>query len=200
MLNLYLAPRSGKAPRPDDAMVDAAVAFLIAEGFIRPGDQPDRFPPGRAAAALFNDDNMDLLPAELTFDELRVETAARPVFLPQNAPVDTFVDAGCSVCGDDIDLDGLQDALDRVGIFPIDRVTYQCPSCQTDLSLRQIEFARPTAVARFWFFIEGAATSRLRSSVVDRLGRILGAPLIVVAEVPEDSAEDWIPARRARRK
>lgn len=200
MLNLYLAPRSGKAPSPEDAQVEAAIEFLATEGFVTRGEQPDRFAPGPQVPRLFNDDNVDLLPAELTFDELRVERSARPVFLPLDAPIEAYADAGCSVCGDDIDLDGLEDALARVGIFPLERVTYECPSCQTQLSLREIEFARPTAVARFWLFIEGAATGRLRSSVVDRLGRLLGGPLIIVPEVPEDNADDWVPARRARRR
>lgn len=198
MLNLYLAPRSAKAPRPDDAMVDAAVEFLVKEGFVVPTRQQDHFAPGPSVSALFNDDNLDLLPAELTFEELRIEAAPRAQFLPQNVPIEAFVDAGCSVCGDDIDLDELEDALSRVGIFPIERVTYQCPSCRTDLTVRDIDFARPTAVARFWFFIQAAATGRLRTGVIDRLGKALGLPLMVVAEVPDDDADDWIPARRAR--
>lgn len=203
MLNLYIAPRSRKARIPEPAAVEAALAFLRDLGLIS-GETPDfgpiEFPPGREVARLFNNDaHGDLLPAELTFDCLNVEQSERAMFLPPNQPADAFHDAVCRTCGDELDLERLGEALDALAFLPTERFEYTCPSCRSVLKLADVDFGQPTAVARFWLFIEGAGTSRLNPAVVERVGRLLGMPVVVVPEVPEERVDDWVPARRLRR-
>lgn len=199
MLNLYLAPRSRRAPVPEDAAVDAAIRFLQENGVIGEAASPDEYPPGRDVANLFPSDADDhLLPAELTFEAWHVHRARRATFLPELPQADGFPGATCTICGDEIDPAGLAEALGRLDVFPVHRFTYTCPSCRTELELRDIDFGQPTALARFWFLIEGAAFSRLTPALLERLGKVLGTPLQVVPERPVEHVEDWVPARRRR--
>ena len=201
MLNLYFAPRCVKAPVPDDATINVAVAFLIKEGFCTSTDDPNVLSPGPQAAWLFTQDaHDDLLPAELTFDELRIEHRRRAVFLPERQPAAAFSDAQCKTCGDEIDLDALSLSFDKLGYFPVDRFEYTCPSCRMQLTLRDIDFGQTTAIARFWLFVEGAGTRRIKSSVLDALAQLLKLPLVIVSEVPEEKVEDWVPARQLDRR
>lgn len=201
VLNLYFAPRSAKAPIPDDAAINAVGAFLMKEGFCTSTDDTHVFSPGPQAAWLFTQDaHDDLLPAELTFDELRIEHRRRAVFLPERQPADAFPDAQCKTCGDGIDLDALSLAFDKLGYFPVDRFEYTCPSCRMQLALRDIDFGQTTAIARFWLFVEGAGTRRIKSNVLDALAQLLKLPLVIVSEVPEEKVEDWVPAQRLRRR
>lgn len=197
MLNLYLAPRSPRAPVPDEEAVQRALDFLTAEGFVGAPVSDDELPPGPHVAFLFHMDMHDeLLPAELTFESMHVCRAATPRFLPERQLAGNFFAAACSICEDEIDEALLDESFARLGYFPVSRFSYQCPSCRTELRLRDIDFGQPTAIARFWFYIEGAATGRLNTGVVDGLGRALGYGLVVVPEVPEEEVEDWVPARR----
>lgn len=195
MLNLYLTPRGHKGMIPTDEAIEKATAFLTRAGII--GDvQDEAWTPGPQTAQLFHHEAYDdLLPAELTFDALKVETVTRQRLLPRNHG-EGFPHAMCTVCGDEIDEELLEPALARLNYFPVDRFELRCPSCRTDLELRQIDFGQPTALARFWIFIEGAGTSRLDHGLIDKLGRVLGCALVVVPEVPPESLEDWVPARR----
>ncbi len=200
MLNLYLAPRSGKAPMPADEAIDDVLAFLADERVIGNPLGPEAYAPGVAVSALFHPDADELLlPAELTFESLSLHRARRPRFLPVEVPADEFEAAVCTVCEEPIDVDALLAGLEELVYRPIERFAYTCPSCRTDLSLFQIDFGQPTAVARFWIKIEGAAFGRLTPAFVEQLARRLGHPLVVVPEVPEDDIDDWVPARRARR-
>lgn len=200
MLNLYLAPRSGKAPSPSEAAVDAVVAFLAQQRIIGNPLSPTSYAPGQAVAALFHDDATELLlPAELTFESLSINRSRKPRFLPRQMPVEGYVDAVCTVCDEPVDVDALADALEELVYRPIDRFSYTCPSCRTPLELREVDFGQPTAVARFWLTIEGAAFGRLTAAVVDQIERRLGMPLVVVPEVPPEDVDEWVPARRPRR-
>lgn len=201
MLNLYLAPRSGKAPAPSEAAVEDAVAFLSEQGVIGNALGPDAYAPGVAVAALFHADAEELLlPAELTFESLSINHAARPRFLPVEVPADGFAEAVCTVCGEPVDADALLAALEALVYRPIERFDYVCPSCRTALGVREIDFGQPTAVARFWLRIEGAAFGKLSPALLDALERRLGLPLMVVPEVPEEDVDDWVPARRGKRR
>ncbi len=200
MLNLYVAPRSAKAPIPSVEAVDAMVDFLRTEGLAGQTTADGDLPPGPNVRALFHSDAQDsLLPAELTVDAFRLGGAPTPRFLPELQTAGGF-DASCTVCGDGIDEEPLDQALARLGYFSVARFALLCPSCRTELTLRQVDFGQPTAIARWWLYIEGAATSRLNQAVLDRLERRLGLPLVVVPEVPEEQVEDWVPARRQLRR
>lgn len=201
MLNLYLAPRSGKAPMPADDAVDDVLAFLTDQGVIGNPLGADSFAPGVAVAALFHHDADELLlPAELTFESLSVHRARRARFLPVEVPASEFEDAVCTVCDEPIDTDALLDALEVLVYRPVDRFDYVCPSCRTELTLWEIDFGQPTAVARFWIKIEGAAFGRLTPAFVEQIAKRLGLPLVIVPEVPEEDVDDWVPARRLRNK
>lgn len=199
MLNLYLAPRSGKAPVPPDAAVDAVLAFLGEQQIIGGALGPDAFAPGQAVAGLFHDDATELLlPAELTFESLSVNRGGKARLLPRVAPAGGFEDAVCTVCDEPLDPDALADALEELVYRPIERFAFTCPSCRSELGLRQVDFGQPTAVARFWICIEGAAFGRLTGAVVEQIEKRLGLPLVVVPEVPPEDVDEWAPARRAR--
>lgn len=195
MLNLYIAPKSGRAVRPADAAVDALVRRLLEANII--GAEADgAHPPGTDVAGFFHPDASDShLPAELTFDALRVHLETKPRFLPPDNGAG-FPDARCTMCGDTLDPDVLQGAVERLRYFPVDRFELRCPSCRNDLRIGDVDFGQPTIVARFWLFVEGAATSRLSPSLLDEMSRVLGVPLTVVPEVPEEDVESWVPARR----
>ncbi len=200
MLNLYLAPRSARALVPEANAVDAALEFLEREGLVGSETTDHDRPPGANVAALFHVDAHDgLLPAELTFDGLSVGSAPTPRFLPELQKAVEF-HPSCTVCGDGLDSKPLDEALVRLGYFAVERFALLCPSCRTELTLKQVDFGQTTAIARWWLYIEGAATSRLNAALLDQLERLLGLPLVVVPEVPEEQVEDWVPARRALRR
>lgn len=199
MLNLYLAPRSGRAAVPEPMGVERALGLLTEEGIVGPRLAGGDYPPGPEAAWLFHVELREtLLPAELTFEALRVEQHAQPRFLPERQMAGNFRRVECMECGAAVDEDLLDDALQQLGFFPVRRFAYECPDCRTTLALKDLDFGQPTAIARFWFYVEGAASGRLNGSLLDRLERRLGVPLVVVPEVPEESLEDWVPARRRR--
>lgn len=198
MLNLYLAPRSGRALV--DLALQNAEQFLRGHGLIGGEGMDGDFIPGPRVARLYNKDaHEDLLPAELTFDGLRIVSRPRPFFLPMHQPVDAFDAPLCEICEDMIDLDGLDESLAEIAFRPVDRFAYQCPSCQSTLRIDQIDFGQEVAVAAQWIFIEGAGTSRLNPKLIEALGRAMGTALVIVPEVPEDDLHDWAPAHRRRR-
>ncbi len=202
MLNLYLAPRSAKAAVPEEAAVEAALAYLERQRIIGPVTADGERPPGPQVAALFHADAQEtLLPAELTFDAVRVESSGRPRFLPPQQEALDFV-ATCTVCGDRLDPDALADALAALSYFPVDRFACLCPSCRTELTLKEVDFGQSTAVARWWLVVEGAATSRLNMALVEQLERVLGLPLTVVHDVFDEERESFAPppSRQARRR
>ena len=199
MLNLYIAPRGFRAWDPPGLLVDEVVLLLQQDGVI--GRRADgAYAPGRDVAQLFHKDACDsLLPAELTFDALTVHSAKRATLLPRDHG-EGFTLAECKLCAAELSAEELETPIAKLRYYPVDRFELQCPSCGSDLALANIDFGQPVAVARFWLFIEGAATARLNSSILVRVSRCLGRPLIVVPEVPEEDIEDWVPARRRRRR
>ncbi len=199
MLNLYLAPRGFRAPQPGEAAVAALTAFLTDEGLVS-GFADGAWAPGPAASRLFHADALDShLPAELTFDALRVVCAPRPRFLPEIRPT-SGLRAACGECGDALEPELVEAALARLRFLPVERVSVTCPACRAVLGLRGLVFEQPVAWARFWLFVEGAGLSRLNHALVERMGRLVGLTLIVIPETPAEAVEDWVPARRMLRR
>ena len=199
MLNLYLAPRGFRAPVPAESAVTALTEFLVNEGLVGRFDDAG-YAPGPSVSRLFHADALDShLPAELTFDALRIVSVPRARFLPENAPPGTLR-AACGECGDVLEPEAIDEAISRLRFLPPERVTLTCPGCRAVSELRTVEFEHPVAFARFWIFIEGAGLSRLNHGLVERMGRLLGVQLVVVVEVPAESVEDWVPARRVLRR
>jgi hypothetical protein len=188
VLNLYLVPKSGAALEP--AKMAAALAWLADEDIVGAEPTTDgELAPGPAVRRLFHDDALEwLLPAELTFDGLKAVHSGAQRFLPET--VDAFEDARCTLCGDTLDVDVLATDLERLLVFPVDRFAHLCPSCRTELTLKEIDFGQPTMVAHDWILVEGAATTRLSQRVLDQLGKLLGSPLVIVPEVFEDADFD----------
>jgi len=199
MLNLYLAPRGFRAPQPGEAAVVALTAFLTDEGLVS-GFADGAWAPGPAASRLFHADALDShLPAELTFDALRVVSVPRPRFLPEIRPTNGLP-AACGECGDALEPERVEEALARLRFLPVDRVSVTCPACRAVLGLRGLAFEQPVAWSRFWIFVEGAGMSRLNQALVERMGRLMGLTPVVVPETPAEAVEDWVPARRMLRR
>ncbi len=196
MLNLYLAPRGFKAPSPPPAAVSALLEYLVQEQIV--GALVDgAYPPGPAVARFFHMDMADShLPAELTFDAMRVVQVTRPRFLPEQRLAGSLR-AACGECGDPLDPDLLEEALAKLRYLPAERFSLTCAACRAPQTLRDLAFETTVGYARFWLILEGAGANRLNPHLVERLGRHLGVTLTVVPEYPVDAIEDWVPARRA---
>lgn len=199
MLNLYLAPRGFRAPVPALAAVTALTDFLAHEAIV--GRFEDgAWSPGPAVSRLFYADPRDThLPAEFTFDALRVVEVSRPRFLPEVRPPGTLR-AACGECGDALEPDVVEDALARLRFLAPERVSLTCAACRAVLGVRGLAFEQSVALARFWLFIEGAGLPRINPTLLDRMGRLLGVSLAVIAETPHEAVEDWVPARRGLRR
>ncbi|MGK0359914.1 MAG: hypothetical protein ACI9U2_002220 [Bradymonadia bacterium] len=199
MLNLYLAPKSGRVL--SESALQSAEELLRAQGIIGAVNEHNgadgECVPGPSVAHLYNRDaHEDLLPAELTFDSLKFVQRPRSFFLPMQQTVDGYPEPTCTICDDGVDLDALEDSLGEIAFRKVERFKYDCPSCRTTLTINQIDFGQTVAVAAQWIFIEGAGTSRLNPRVMDSLTRVIGTTLLVVPEVPEDDVQDWVPAHQ----
>jgi hypothetical protein len=192
VLNIYLAPKSGKSPRPADAAVDAAVTYLEQRGVLGPLFDTLEYAAGPLASRIFHSDaNQHLCPAEQTFESFSIHTSKKVRFLPRAQDIHEFHSVVCPVCHDPMDVVSFQDALQRLEFFPIETVNYECPSCCTEQSFRDLNFGQVVGWARFWFLFEGAAFRRLNTQMIHGLSRVLGMPLIIVPEVIDDEAEAW---------
>jgi len=178
----------------------SALDFLADSGIIGAELGANEYAPGRSVGNLFPDiADQHLLPAEMTFEGFHVHRGKKPEFIPREQASHRFRDAACGECGDPVDEDEFDETFARLAFFPLERVEYHCPACRNDVPLRDLDFGQPVSVARFWFRIEGAPFGKISSRLLERLGRILGYPLIVIHEVLEDDATDWIPALRSAR-
>ena len=190
MLNLYLTTKKTHFMPSDDA-IEETLRYLKQLLIIGEYDEKSQsYAPGREVATLFSPEPWEeLLPAELTFENFTVRALGPERFLPERQLAPAF-SSTCRMCGDRLDDKSLDAALERLAYFPVDRFVYDCPSCRNVLELKDINFGQVTAVARFWLYIEGVATSRLNHPLLDHLARLLGFPLLVVPEHVEDE-EGW---------
>ena len=197
MLNLYLVPRHSKPVHFDAALRERLEDTLREMGIIGRALSSNEFAPGLGVAKLFHlDAEQHVLPGELTFESLSLISEGRSQFLPRDAAPGAFDGAECPGCEDVVEPDAIDMALDKMGIFPIASVRYSCASCCIDIPFSDLVFSQVTAVANAWIFIEGVAFGRLNLSIVERLSKLIGHPLMIVPEVPEQSMEDWSSACR----
>ena len=201
MLNLYLTPKSRQSPIPDPDALAAALKFLCDEGIIGPVVGPDEYSSGNHASIFFHSDaDQHFLPAELTFDSWAVHQETRECFLPIDQDLAEFDRTVCSVCDEPVDFRLFENVLDRLSILPVERVVYECPCCQSDVPFAELDFGLPTAIARFWFFVEGVIWSRINQSIIDELGKILGFNLMAIPEVIQRRTDGWRQLAHARRR
>ena len=199
MLNLYLTPRNTKAAPPTSEKEESALQLMRDHAIIGAQLGPLEYAAGDYAGRVFQlDHNSNLLPAELTFESLWVGRSQRPTFLPMDQDLHEYRDALCPVCSDPVDEQVFDEAFERLGVFPVDRVHYECPCCQTETPFANMDFGQPTAVSRFWLKLEGVAQGRLRTGFVEAVAKALGQSLLVVPEVIDDQAADWGISLRTR--
>ncbi|MEE2789663.1 MAG: hypothetical protein VX589_20150 [Myxococcota bacterium] len=192
MLNLYLTPKSRHAPIPSEDAIQNAIKFLKDEGIIGPEVGPNEYSSGNHVSIFFHSDaDQHFLPAELTFESWSINQVKAARFLPQDQDTSDFDETVCSVCQEPIDGHAFDSALDQLDFLPVNRVRYSCHCCQSEVPFAELDFGQVTAVARFWFFVEGVAWGRLNQALLDELGRILGFPLVIVPEVIQTRSESW---------
>lgn len=190
MLNLYIAPKKARF-LPTDNALEETLQYLNKLSILGDYDEKSQsYAPGLEVAALFSPEPWEeLLPAELTFENFTVRPSGAERFLPERQMAHNFSSI-CRMCGDRLDEKSLDLALERLAYFPVDRFSYDCPSCRNTLELKDINFGQTIAVARFWIYIEGVATVHLNHPLLDHLARLLGSSLLVVKEQVEDE-DGW---------
>ena len=199
MLNLYLVPRHSKPVHFSEETRARLEETLREMGIIGRALGTDEFAPGLAVAKLFHvDAEQHVLPGELTFESLSLVSQDRPQFLPRHAEPGAFDGAECPICEDAVEPQALDLALDKLSIFSVASVRYNCPSCCVDVPFSELVFSQVTAVANAWIFIEGVAFGRLNWGVLDYLGKVTGHSWTIVPEIPEESIDDWSSACHSR--
>ncbi len=199
MLNIYLAPKGSKSPRPASDSIAAVLDFLRSEGVVGASLGSGEYAPGDNAAILFHADaDQHLLPVEITFEAFFIHDEAKTQFIPRDQDLAEFDRAVCSVCEEPVHVDEFEECFDRLALFPVDRVQYECPCCLSSYPFAQLDFGQPTAVASFWFQIEGAAFSRLNPALLDHITKLLGVMLLAVPEVLDDQVQEWASVREMR--
>ena len=153
MCSTCISPKSGKSPVPTSEAIVDTINYLKDRGIIGPKIANTEYAAGPMASRIFHPDAENhYVPAELTFESLTVETVRRVTFLPEAQDIYEYHSVKCPVCADDMDVEGFQDALDRLAFFPVDSISYECPSCQSELGLRELQFGQNVGFARFWLF------------------------------------------------
>ena len=199
MLNLYLAPKSSKAPKPTQEALESALEFMRSQGVLGASFGPGEYAPGDNAATLFHADaDQHLLPVELTYEALYVHLGMRPEFLPRDQDPAEFDRAQCSVCDEPVHGKTFEECFDKLDLFQVDRVDYECACCLSRYPFAELNFGQPTVVASFWLLIEGAAFSRLNTNFLEHVSKLLGLSLIVVPEVLDDQARSFAEVRQMR--
>ena len=198
VLNLYLVPRLSKSGKWSDQERLSIKSLLSDLGIIGKSLTPWEFAPGLGVAHLFpSDAEQHKLPGELTFESLSIISVERDAFLPRQARLGALDGALCPVCDDEVDPAFIDLSFDKMNFLALDAVRYECPSCCVDQQFSQLNFDQPTAVSKSWIFIEGAAFGRLNPSVIEKVSRLLNAPLLVVPEVPEDEFESRLESQKS---
>lgn len=199
MLNLYLAPKKNRSSPPSREAIQNALEFMQSQGVLGASFGPGEYAPGDNAAILFHPDaDQHLLPVELTFEALYVHQGTRPEFLPRDQDPAEFDRAECSVCEEPVHGETFEECFDKLDMFPVDRVEYECACCLSTYLFSELEFGQPTTVSSFWLHIEGAAFSRLNTNFLEHLSKLLGLTLIVIPEVVDDQARNFAEVRQMR--
>ena len=144
--------------------------------------------PGLGVQRLFDEDAREqLLPAELTFEQLRLELAPTPTLLPLGEPE---LEVTCRRCGDEVAPERFERALRSLQLIPLEEMRVSCLSCDAPLSHKQLTFDPEVAFASAWLTLEECGSSRLNPAVVRAWSEALGAPLTLIIE-QRDAQLDW---------
>ena len=211
MLSLYLPARAHPKRRPSVAEVTRWLDSVTQAQLVSPLTQsgqarletllgaldsggpfgPElalKLSPGVGVMSLFDQDAQEqLLPAELSFEQLSLELAPAPTFLPLNDPE---LEVSCLRCGDALPLERFERALDALSFQPFEAVTLQCLSCDAPRGLRELSYDREVGFASAWLHIEECGSSRLNPVLLKAWGDALGAPLSLLVD-QRDPVLDW---------
>ena len=146
--------------------------------------------PGLGVQSLFDQDAREqLLPAELSFEQLRLELAPHPTFLPLG---ELDMEVSCRGCGDELPAELFERALDALSILPVEEVSLSCRSCDAPKRFKELSFDREVAFASAWLIIEECGSSRLNPVALKAWGESLGMQLISLVDQREASLP-WEP-------
>ncbi|MBM4292133.1 MAG: hypothetical protein FJ138_12375, partial [Deltaproteobacteria bacterium] len=204
MLTLYLPLRGQPRQRPTAAQVEAWLSAVTRSGVARLTshgtpqeaardlrDGPEgavTLAPANGVAQLFDDDAREaLLPAELTFEQLRLERAPHPTFLPLG---DVELTASCRACGDAVPPARFARYLRALQLIPLAEARLRCPSCDGEVGHKGLAFDREVAFASAWLTLEECGSARLNPALVRAWGALLGGPLALIPEQREATL-DW---------
>ena len=192
MLNLYLVPRARPTFRPPPAATGALISWLIHQGVARETGEHDRLSPGLSVSTIFDRDaHRELVPAALSFLTLHLGTSAQPTVLPRHHEIPPRL--SCRACGDFFAPREFEQLERGLALFSPEEFSSFCLSCQTERSLRELDFEPALEIASFWIELESIGTSRLSVSWLRRVERLIGVPLSVLLETPpgEDLFSPW---------
>ena len=192
MLNLYLVPKCNKPLHIDSSQHEQIVGLLTSMGIIGSASSLNEYGPGLAVAKLFHSDALQhFCPGELTFESFRIESHQRSYFLPRDGAHGSLDGTQCSLCEDELQPHSLDLAVEKLALFPVSSVRYDCPSCCVDVPFEELNFVQNVAVAHSWLFFEGIAFGRLNPMFLEQLTKLVGFPITLVNEVPDDAQDEW---------
>ncbi|MEE2643537.1 MAG: hypothetical protein VYD19_01275 [Myxococcota bacterium] len=192
MLNLYLVPRARPTFSPPPTATAALISWLIHQGVARETGEHNRLSPGLSVSTIFDRDaHRELVPAALSFLTLHLKTSPRPTVLPRHHEVPPHL--SCKACGDLFPPEKFEQLERGLALFSPEEFSSFCLSCQTERSLRELDFEPALEIASFWIEIEAIGTSRISVSWLRRVERLIGAPLSVLLETPprDDGFSPW---------
>lgn len=144
--------------------------------------------PGLGIMSLFDQDARDqLLPAELSFEQLKLELAPTPTFIPLGS---LEIEITCLHCGDEIHPQIFEHALNALSFVPLEEVTVFCRSCDATRHFKELSYDREVAFACTWLTLEECGSSRLNPVLLKAWGDTLGAPLTMLVD-QHDPELDW---------
>lgn len=136
--------------------------------------------PGLGVSRLFDSDAQEqLLPAELSFEQLRLELAPSPTFLPLDDP---SLEVSCLRCGDVVSAERFERALDALTLLPFEEVSVHCQSCDASRGFKELSYDREVAFASAWLTLEECGSARLNPVILKAWGDALGSPLNLIID------------------
>jgi hypothetical protein len=196
MLNLYVVPKCNNPVYIDADKRAQVIELLTRMGILGRASSADEYGPGLEVAKLFHSDALQhFCPGELTFESFKLESHQRSYFLPRDPALGMFDGTKCALCEDELEPHSLDLAFDKLSLFPVASVRYECLSCCTEVPFAELTFVQNIAVAHTWLFFEGLAFGRLNPMVLEHLSKLFNFPLTLVNEVPDYSERSWDDAK-----